>query len=73
MIHGSYVLKDYPPAQEPDGHGAENYSSTVQISTDCNIVTDAWYCFSNHTWYKSGFGIIGRVVAWEPLPESYKG
>lgn len=52
--------------------GCKDYSDTVLVSTDADIVTDAWYCFSEKKWYKQGFSIIGNVIAWMELPKPYK-
>lgn len=41
--------KRLPEAQV---EGCKDYSNTVLVSTDADIVTDAWYCFSEKTWYK---------------------
>ena len=56
----------------PQECGDEDFSETVLVSTDVDIVTDAWYCFSEKKWYKQGFSIIGNVIAWMPSPKSYK-
>ena len=57
---------------KPQEDGDKDFSDFVQICTNNDIVTDAWYCFSDGKWYKQGNGIlIGKVIAWQPLPKKY--
>lgn len=58
---------DLPNYQEI---GDEDLSETVIIATDKDIVTDAFYCFSENKWYKQGnVFLLGNVIAWMELPK----
>lgn len=71
-IHGGWI-----PCEErlpdPQKMGDADFSDDVQVCMSNNMVTDAWYCFSDEKWYKQGNGVlIGKVIAWMPLPKPYK-
>lgn len=56
------------------GWGDEDCSHTVQVTIQTIVgivVRNAYYCFSEKTWYSEGF-VLGDVLAWMPLPEPYK-
>lgn len=72
QIRNSWVkCEDGLPMPQEDGN--KEFTDTVLISTSYNIVTDAFYCFSDKQWYKQGNAfMLGKVLAWQPLPELYK-
>lgn len=66
------VSEKWPDPQE---NGDKDYSDWVQVTINLGKNNDpctglAYCCLSKQKWYIEGF-VIGEVIAWMPLPESY--